>query len=142
MEAIALGIDQFDCVAPTRMARHGSMLTASVVSTSATPSSPADNGPLDSGCRCATCASYSRGYLRHLLVVGEPTAWRLLSIHNLAFVLGLMTEARASIAEGRFDDLRIQRGGMGGLRTAVTHPGGPGLVSDRRADPDPPPNRS
>ena len=50
----------------------------------------------------------SRGYLRHLLVVGEPTAWRLLSIHNLAFVLGLMTEARSAIAEGRFDALRAR----------------------------------
>ncbi len=65
-----------------------------------------DDGPLDPDCSCSTCARWSRGYLRHLLGVGEPTAWRLLSLHNLAFVLGMMTEARSAIAEGRFEAFR------------------------------------
>ena len=74
-----------------------------VASTCATPSTPATTAPSTPAVGCLTCARWSRGYLRHLLGVGEPTAWRLLSIHNLAFVLGLMAEARAAIAEGRFD---------------------------------------
>ncbi len=108
MEAVALGIDQFDCVAPTRMARHGSMLTAGGRLNLRNAVYARDDGPVDGSCGCGTCARYSRGYLRHLLVVGEPTAWRLLSIHNLAFVLGLMSEARSAIAEGRFDALRAR----------------------------------
>jgi queuine tRNA-ribosyltransferase len=106
MEAVALGVDQFDCVAPTRMARHGSMLTSGGRLNLRNAVHSRDDGPLDPLCSCSTCTRWSRGYLRHLLSVGEPTAWRLLSIHNLAFVLGLMAEARSAIAEGRFDALR------------------------------------
>jgi queuine tRNA-ribosyltransferase len=106
MEAVALGIDQFDCVGPTRMARHGAMLTSAGRLNLRNAVHTGDDGALDSGCDCITCTRWSRGYLRHLLVVGEPTAWRLLSIHNLSFVLGLMNEARTAIVEGRFDALR------------------------------------
>jgi queuine tRNA-ribosyltransferase len=106
VEAVALGVDQFDCVAPTRMARHGAMLTSLGRLNLRNATHTDDDRPIDATCTCSTCARYSRGYLRHLLVVGEPTAWRLLSIHNLAFVIGLMAEARTAIAEGRFDALR------------------------------------
>ena len=75
------------------------------------PCTPPTTGPSTPPVGCLTCARWSRGYLRHLLVVGEPTAWRLLSIHNLAFVLGLMTEARTAIAEGRFEAARGPHGG-------------------------------
>jgi queuine tRNA-ribosyltransferase len=102
LEAVALGVDQFDCVAPTRMARHGSVLTSAGRLNLRNSAHTRDDQPLDPSCGCGTCARFSRGYLRHLLGVGEPTAWRLLSIHNLAFVLGLMDEARTAIAEGRF----------------------------------------
>ncbi len=108
MEAVALGVDQFDCVAPTRQARHGSMLTSTGRLNLRNAVHARDDGPLDAACACSTCARWSRGYLRHLLVVGEPTAWRLLSIHNLAFVLGLMSEARVAIEQGRFDQLRVR----------------------------------
>ena len=108
IEAIALGVDQFDCVAPTRMARHGTMLTSTGRLNLRNAVHAVDDGPIDLRCGCLTCSRWSRGYLRHLLGVGEPTAWRLLSIHNLAYVLGLMTEARAAIAAGRFDALRAQ----------------------------------
>ncbi len=64
-----------------------------------------DEGPLDDACPCPTCARWSRGYLRHLLTVGEPTVWRLCSIHNLTFVLGLMDQARTAIASGTIDAL-------------------------------------
>ncbi len=115
LEAVALGVDQFDCVAPTRMARHGSMLTSAGRLNLRNAVHATDDGPLDPSCACSTCARWSKGYLRHLLGVGEPTAWRLLSIHNLAFVLDLMAEARTAIAEGRLDALRARTAAVWGL---------------------------
>lgn len=105
VESVALGIDQFDCVAPTRAARHGSLWTSTGRLNLRNAANATDEGPLDDACPCTTCARWSRGYLRHLLVVGEPTAWRLCTIHNLTFVLGLMAEARAAIAAGTLDAL-------------------------------------
>ncbi len=112
LEAVALGVDQFDCVAPTRMARHGSVLTAAGRLNLRNAAFLADEGPLDTSCACSTCARWSRGYLRHLLGVGEPSAWRLLTIHNLAFMAALLSEARRSITEGRFDRLRRSVGAV------------------------------
>ncbi len=106
LEAVALGVDQFDCVAPTRMARHGSVLTTAGRLNLRNAAYLADPEPLDASCPCSTCARWSRGYLRHLLAVGEPTAWRLLSIHNLSFVEGLMRDARSAIATGTLGTLR------------------------------------
>jgi queuine tRNA-ribosyltransferase len=106
VEAIALGIDQFDCVAPTRMARHGSMLTSAGRLNLRNAAYGRDDGPVDPTCPCSTCARWSRGYLRHLLVVGEPTAWRLLSIHNLAYLIGLVHRARMAIVDGTLSSLR------------------------------------
>jgi queuine tRNA-ribosyltransferase len=106
IEAIGLGVDQFDCVAPTRMARHGSILTSTGRLNLRNASHLRDDRPLDANCACSTCSRWSRGYLRHLVTVGEPTAWRLLSIHNLAYVVDLMSRARAAITQGRFSQLR------------------------------------
>jgi queuine tRNA-ribosyltransferase len=106
LEAVALGVDQFDCVAPTRMARHGTVLTRAGKLNLRNAVYSEDGAPLEEGCGCLACSGWSRGYLRHLLGVREPTAWRLVSIHNLAFVLGLMSDARAAIIEGRFAALR------------------------------------
>jgi queuine tRNA-ribosyltransferase len=106
LESIALGVDQFDCVAPTRAARHGSMWTSTGRLNLRNAVHARDDGPIDPACPCPTCARWSRGYLRHLLGVGEPTASRLLSIHNLTYVERLMDEARAAIAGGTLDDLR------------------------------------
>jgi len=106
IEAVALGVDQFDCVAPTRMARHGSILTRRGKLNLRNASFAQDGDPLDPGCTCSTCRRWSRGYLRHLLSVREPTAWRLLSIHNLRFTLDLMDAAGQAIRAGRLDDLR------------------------------------
>ena len=108
LESVALGVDQFDCVAPTRAARHGSLWTSTGRLNLRNAVHARDDAPIDPACRCGTCARWSRGYLRHLLGVGEPTAWRLLSIHNLSFVLGLMDEARTAIATGTFADLRAR----------------------------------
>ncbi len=106
MEAVALGVDQFDCVAPTRMARHGAILTDQGRLNLRNAVHARDDSPLDPTCTCRTCVRYPRGYLRHLLVVGEPTAWRLLSVHNVTYILGLMAAARSAIAAGQFDALR------------------------------------
>ena len=114
LEAVALGVDQFDCVAPTRAARHGSLWTTRGRLNLRNAVHARDDGPVDPACPCPTCARWSRGYLRHLLSVGEPTAWRLLSIHNLTYVLGLMAEARASIAQGTLDDLRSRTAAVWG----------------------------
>jgi len=106
VEAIGLGIDQFDCVAPTRMARHGSILTGRGRLNLRNAAHARDDTPLDETCGCSTCLRWSKGYLRHLLLVGEPTAWRLLSIHNLAQLLLLMEQARSAIAAGSFGSFR------------------------------------
>ena len=116
MEAVALGVDQFDCVAPTRMARHGTVLTRRGRLNLRNAAFAGDDGPLDPDCDCVTCSRWSRGYLRHLLGVGEPTAWRLVSIHNLAFVLDLMAGARAAIAEQRFEAFRASTADTWGPR--------------------------
>ncbi len=109
VEAVALGVDQFDCVMQTRLGRHGTALT----STGRFQAKAARNAelgrldePLDLDCRCEVCARHSRGYIRHLLQVGEPTAARLLSIHNVAWTIDLMARMRTSIAAGTFDQLR------------------------------------
>jgi queuine tRNA-ribosyltransferase len=106
VEAVALGVDQFDCVAPTRMARHGGALTTSGRLNLRTAHHARDDGPIDAACPCPTCARWSRGYLRHLLRVGEPTAARLVTIHNLTYLVGLLAEARAAVASGTLDALR------------------------------------
>jgi queuine tRNA-ribosyltransferase len=105
VESVALGVDQFDCVAPTRAARHGSIWTTTGRLNLRNAVHARDDGPLDAACPCPTCARWSRGYLRHLLTVGESTVWRLCSIHNLTYVLGLMDEARAAITAGTLDAL-------------------------------------
>jgi queuine tRNA-ribosyltransferase len=106
VEAIALGVDLFDCVLPTRLARHGSILTSEGRLNLRNARFGRDPGPLDPGCGCQVCATWSRGYLRHLLTVQEPTSQRLLTLHNLHWILGLVTEARRAIVEGRLDALR------------------------------------
>ncbi len=108
LESVALGVDQFDCVAPTRAARHGSMWTSAGRLNLRNAVFARDDGPVDAACPCSTCARWSRGYLRHLLQVGEPTALRLLSIHNLTYVLGLMDEVRRSITKGELGILRTR----------------------------------
>jgi queuine tRNA-ribosyltransferase len=114
LESIALGVDQFDCVAPTRAARHGSMWTSTGRLNLRNAVHARDDGPVDGACPCTTCARWSRGYLRHLQALGEPTAWRLLSIHNLTYVLGLMDQARAAISEGSLAELRARTAAVWG----------------------------
>lgn len=111
LEGIARGIDLFDCVAPTRHARHGSLFTASGTLMLRNAQYATDPAPIEPGCRCPTCQRYSRAYLRHLLVVGEPTALRLCTLHNLHFILSLVRRARAAISNGSLAALRSEING-------------------------------
>jgi queuine tRNA-ribosyltransferase len=106
VEAVGLGIDLFDCVLPSRHARHGTLLTAGGRLNLRNNRFATDPEPPDPGCPCSTCARWSRGYLRHLLRTGEPTAARLLTVHNLAWILALVARMRAAIEAGTFEALR------------------------------------
>jgi len=106
VDAIATGVDLFDCVLPTRHARHGVLFTRHGLLRLRNARYRDDPEPPDPGCDCETCARYSRAYLRHLLQAGESLAGRLASLHNLRFYLRLLEEARAAIAAGRFAAVR------------------------------------
>ncbi len=106
VEAIALGVDQFDCVLQTRLGRHGTALTSTGKLHLRNAGHTRSAEPIDAACACPVCARHSRGYLRHLFQVGEPTASRLVSIHNVAWTLQLMADARVAIEAGTFDRLR------------------------------------
>jgi queuine tRNA-ribosyltransferase len=108
VEAVALGVDLFDCVLPTRLARHGTALTTAGRLSVRAATLAADDGPVDPTCGCPVCRRYSRGYLRHLLVVGEPTAGRLLSIHNIAWLQHLLDRAAAAVRAGTLGRLRAE----------------------------------
>lgn len=108
VEAIALGVDQFDCVLPTRLGRHGTVLTSTGRMQLRRASNSRDEGPLDPSCGCPVCARWSRAYLRHLMMVDEPLAPRLVTVHNLAWILALMARARAAIAAGTLSCMRAE----------------------------------
>lgn len=102
VEGVAYGVDMFDCVLPTRIARNGTALTerGRVVIRNAVHQH--DFSPLDPGCTCYTCRNYSRAYLRHLFKAEEILGLRLLTIHNLHFSINLMQQIRSAILEERF----------------------------------------
>jgi len=106
IEAVALGVDQFDCVMQTRIGRHGTALTDAGRLHVKNAKWALSDEPLDANCTCEVCARHSRGYIRHLFQVGEPTAARLMSIHNLAWTIRLMDRMRSAIADGTFERLR------------------------------------
>jgi len=108
VESIARGVDLFDCVLPTRFARHGTLLTSEGRLNIKNRRFATDAGPLDPTCPCRVCARYSRAYVRHLFNVHEPTGPRLATIHNLAWILRLTDRARAGIADGTLDALRAE----------------------------------
>jgi queuine tRNA-ribosyltransferase len=106
VEGIALGVDMFDCVLPTRLARHGTALTGSGRLSLKRAAMAHDERPIDEACSCPVCARWSRGYLRHLFSVNEPTAGRLATIHNVAWLLALLGRARQAIIDGTLSGLR------------------------------------
>ncbi len=107
-EAVALGVDLFDCVLPTRLGRHGTALTDTGRLSLRRAAVASDDRPVDPGCGCPVCRRHSRAYLRHLFAVGDPGAGRLLSTHNVAWMMTLMSRLRAAIADGALAELRAR----------------------------------
>ncbi len=106
LEVIARGVDMFDCVLPTRMARTGTALTAEGRLNLRNARFTRDPGPLEADCPCPACERFSRAYLRHLVNQQEILGLRLLSLHNLSFLLRLTAGARTAIEHGRFEQFR------------------------------------
>jgi queuine tRNA-ribosyltransferase len=108
LNSIARGVDMFDCVLPTRIARNGSAVTRRGRYSVRNARWKEDKRPVEEGCSCYTCTNYSRSYVRHLINCGEILAYRLLSLHNLHCMQTVMAETRAAIREGRFTEYREQ----------------------------------
>ncbi len=106
VEAVHNGIDMFDCVLPTRLARHGTALTSEGRLNLKNLRFADDDGPIDPNFDHPLSNRYSRAYIRHLLVTNEPTAGRIITLHNLAWLADLTARMREAIIEGTFDDLR------------------------------------
>jgi queuine tRNA-ribosyltransferase len=109
LAGISAGVDMFDCVLPTRTARNGLLFTSRGRLNVKNARFADDEGPLDPGCTCYTCQTFSRAYLRHLFRAGEILALRLNTVHNLHHYLRLMEGARVAIQEGRFEAFRRAR---------------------------------
>lgn len=107
-EGVERGVDMFDCVLPTRNARHGAMMTSEGRINIKNKQYEFDFGPLDPECDCEACTNYSRAYLRHLYRTNEGLGLRLLSIHNLRYLLKLMEDIRLAIEEDRFLELKAE----------------------------------
>jgi queuine tRNA-ribosyltransferase len=105
---VARGVDMFDCVLPTRLARTATAFTAGGTLNLKNAEFTSQTGPVEEGCACEACRGYSRAYIRHLLKSEEILGLRLLSIHNLHFYLDLMKRARAAIEDGSFAEFRNQ----------------------------------
>ena len=102
VELVALGVDLFDCVLPTRMARHGTAYTAMGALCLKASACRDDFRPISEGCACFACQHFTRAYLRHLLKANEILGMRMLTVHNLHYYLELMKQMRAALSEGRF----------------------------------------
>lgn len=102
LEGVKMGMDMFDCVLPTRLARHGSAYTRKGRITVRNAVYAEDFTPLDPGCGCSVCQKYTRAYIRHLIKAGEILSHRLLSYHNIYFLHELMENIRSAIRTGRF----------------------------------------
>jgi queuine tRNA-ribosyltransferase len=109
LEVIEAGVDMFDCVLPTRTARTGSALTASGRLNLRGARFARDQRPLEEGCDCPACVRFSRAYIRHLVNQSELLGLRLLSLHNLRFVVALTRGAREAIEHGTFGAYKRDR---------------------------------
>jgi queuine tRNA-ribosyltransferase len=106
IQGVALGIDMFDCVIPTRNARNGLLFTSSGQVHIKNLKYKLDDAPLDKNCACHVCKNFSKGYLRHLYICGEILSMRLNTYHNLYYFINLMKNVRQSIMRGQFDQFR------------------------------------
>ena len=112
IEAVARGVDFFDCVMPARNARHGKLYTWEGTINIKNERHKLDASPIDSTCTCPACRSFSRSYVRHLLTAGEMLAMRLCVLHNLHFYNELMARIRKALDEGTFEEFRAKYSGM------------------------------
>ena len=106
LEAVSLNIDMCDCVQPTRLARHGTLLTSEGRINIRKAMYKEDFTPLDPKCDCYCCRNYTRAYLNHLFRTNEGFGMRLMSIHNIRFLIRLMEEARQAIRDDRYNDFK------------------------------------
>ncbi len=106
VEMVARGIDMFDVVLPTRLARNGTAFTRHGTINLKNAPFIFDKGPIEEGCTCAACRQFTRGYLRHLVKAEEILGLRLISMHNLHFYLSLMEQVREAITAGSFPQFR------------------------------------
>ena len=117
VEAVARGIDLFDCVMPSRNARHATVFTWDGIVHLTNRCFETDPRPIEEGCGCPTCQNFSRAYIRHLFKAGEQLGGRLAVQHNLWFYNNLMSEIRKALDEGRFAEFRAAHSeALGGLR--------------------------
>ncbi len=116
LEAVDRGVDFFDCVMPSRNARHGHIFTSQGILNIMNAKYERDDSPLDSECQCPTCQNFSRSYIRHLFKAKEMLAMRLAVIHNLYFYNHMMEEIRAALDEGRFHEYKKSRVGRLSIR--------------------------
>lgn len=102
------GVDMFDCVLPTRIARNGTLMTSNGRLVIKGAQNARDFGPIDENCDCYVCKNYSRAYIRHLIKAEETFGLRLTSYHNLQFLMNLMKQVRQAIREDRLGDFRAE----------------------------------
>ena len=107
-ECVARGVDQFDCVLPTRIARNGAVFTNRGRLNLRNARFTGDPAPIEEGCSCYTCRTFSRAYLRHLVIAKEITGLRLTTLHNLHFMLETIRRIRQSILDGTFADYKAE----------------------------------
>ena len=106
LEMVARGMDMFDCVLPTRLARNGTAFTAAGTLNLKNAEFARDKRPIEENCACPACREFTRGYIRHLIKAEEILGLRLITLHNLHFYLNLMSQARTEIEGGTFDQFR------------------------------------
>jgi len=109
LAAVALGVDMFDCVLPTRNGRNASAFTLDGPLRLRNARYKRDPGPIESGCQCYACRHFSRAYLHHLFLAGEMLGPTLLSLHNVAFYVRLMADIRQAIAQKRYAEFQAVR---------------------------------
>jgi queuine tRNA-ribosyltransferase len=130
VEAVARGVDCFDCALPTRNARNGQVFTANGPLAIRNARFARDAAPLDADCPCEACRGFSRAYLRHLFMARELLAYRLLSLHNITFYQRLVSAMRAAIEETRFEAFRARFLDRYGVES---EPGSDEIPADREA---------
>lgn len=122
VEMVARGVDMFDCVLPTRIARNGTAFTETGTINLKNAAFALDRNPIEPGCECPACRDFTRGYIRHLVKAEEILGLRLITLHNLHFYLRLMERIRGSIERGVFADFRARF--VGGYHQAKNDGGG------------------